>query len=75
MENKMYNTLMSINMKPYGKLLKLLHLAYTEKVISEWKFDALEKELSLLVNGQNRSHNTVPRNYIEEELNKKYTEQ
>jgi hypothetical protein len=63
-------TLMSNSMKPYGKLSKLLYLAYHKGVITEWEFDALEVELNLLVNGQNRSHNTIPRQYIENELNK-----
>jgi len=72
MENSIYNTLMSQSMKPYGKLSKLLSFAYHKGIISEWEFDAFDKELTLLVNNQNRSHNTIPRDYIEKELDKKY---
>jgi hypothetical protein len=72
MENTMYKTLMNTSMKPYGKLSKLLYFAYHEGIISEWEFDSFEKELSLLVQNQNRSHNTIPRDYIEKELDRKY---
>ena len=72
MENQMYNTLMSQSMKPYAKVSKLLFLAYDKGIISEWEFDAFDVELNLLVNNQNRSHNTIPRDYIEKELDKKY---
>lgn len=65
MENQMYDTLMSQSMKPYGKLSKLLVLAYNKGIISKWEFDAFGVELNLLVNNQNRSHNTIPRDYIE----------
>ncbi len=65
-------TLMSNSMKPYGKLTRLLYLAYTKGIINKWEFDALNVELNLLVNGQNRSHNTIPRGYIEKELDKIY---
>ena len=68
-------TLMSISMKPYGKLTRLLYLAYNEGIINEWEFDALNVELDLLVNGQNRSHNTIPRGYIEKELDETYNKE
>lgn len=35
MENQMYDTLMSQSMKPYGKLSKLLVLAYNKGIISK----------------------------------------
>jgi len=65
--SKMYEVLVDIGMKPYMKLIKLLYEAHRKGVITEDEFDGFKEELDLLQKGQNRSHNTIPRNYIEKQ--------
>ena len=63
-----YKGLMSPQLRPHAKLSKLIYYAYKKNIIDDWEFDALDTELTLLATGQNRSHNTIPRGYIEKEL-------
>jgi hypothetical protein len=62
----MHEVLMSKNMKPYGKLGHLIHYAHQQGIISAKEYDGFDAELDLLLKGLNRSHNTIPRTYIEE---------
>lgn len=59
----MKEVLLNSGFKPYMKLCKLIQHAHTQGIITTDEGMAFEDELDLLLNGQNRSHNTIPRSY------------
>lgn len=61
----MKDILLNTTMKPYGKLSKLIHEAYVRGIITSDEFAAFNEELDLLLGGQNRSHDIIPRSYMD----------